>query len=146
MNGSINKLILPDSCFWFGLYHSKDTHHEKCKEIWESIQRYNILLPWPILYEFLNTRFVKQPSWVEKFNKARKRLAIKYINDQPYRREALEATIYSSIFKKRNINFVDMLIRFILNDVNLKIHFLVTFNEKDFMDVCQERRIEIYYG
>ena len=39
-----------------------------------------------------------------------------------------------------------MLIRFILNDVNLKIHFLVTFNEKDFMDVCQERRIEIYYG
>ena len=38
-----------------------------------------------------------------------------------------------------------MVIRFMLMNVNLKVDYLVTYNEKDFVDVCKKRKIGIYY-
>ncbi|CAH2405647.1 hypothetical protein MES4922_40360 [Mesorhizobium ventifaucium] len=38
---------------------------------------------------------------------------------------------------------VDCLIRLMLDDRNLKINYLATWNEGDFDDVCRKRRIEI---
>ncbi len=31
----------------------------------------------------------------------------------------------------------------ILSDENVRVNFFVTFNEKDFSDVCKKRKIEI---
>jgi len=31
----------------------------------------------------------------------------------------------------------------VLDDINVKVDYLATFNDADFVDVCQRRRIEI---
>jgi len=41
------------------------------------------------------------------------------------------------------ISLCDVLIRLLIEDVNLRIDALLTFNEKDFVDVCRKRRGEI---
>jgi hypothetical protein len=44
---------------------------------------------------------------------------------------------------KRPISLVDMVIRYILDDVNIRKDCLLTFNRRDFVDVCRKRQIEI---
>ena len=36
-----------------------------------------------------------------------------------------------------------MIIRFILDDVNVRIDALLTFDPSDFVDVCQQRKVEM---
>ncbi len=38
---------------------------------------------------------------------------------------------------------VDCLIRLIIEDENVKVDYLVTFNVRDFHDVCMKRGIEL---
>ena len=45
--------------------------------------------------------------------------------------------------RKRPLSMVDCLIRLMIEDVNVKLHYLATFNHRDFLDVCAARRIEI---
>ena len=41
------------------------------------------------------------------------------------------------------MSVVDSVIREIITDINVKIDYLITFNIKDFQDLCALRRIEI---
>ena len=68
---------------------------------------------------------------------------VEFIYDETYRDEALNNTY--SIHRKTvpQISLVDSIIREILKDINVKIDFLVTFNQKDFKDVCDIRNIEL---
>ena len=43
----------------------------------------------------------------------------------------------------KEIFFVDMVIREMLEDRNLKIDVMITFNPNDFIDVCIAKNIEI---
>jgi tryptophanase len=44
---------------------------------------------------------------------------------------------------KRQISLVDMVVRYILSDTKIKITGLITFNEKDFLDICKRRKMPI---
>jgi hypothetical protein len=68
---------------------------------------------------------------------------MEYLNDQEYRESALDKTIELATDSRRNISLVDMVIRYILDDKSLNINYLVTFNVKDFIDICKKRNIEI---
>ena len=37
---------------------------------------------------------------------------------------------------------VDCLIRLLIEDVNTRVNYLATFNERDFIDVCVRHRVE----
>ena len=69
MNARIPKTVLADTCFWFAIYDSKDQYHKEAIEIYEHIQNATIIIPWPTLYEVLNTYFVKQQIWMIQFEK-----------------------------------------------------------------------------
>ena len=63
-------------------------------------------------------------------------------NDDDYKHNALK-----EVFKSNKVGYTysltDSVIREILKDINIRINYLVTFNSKDWNDICQLRQIEM---
>ncbi len=140
---AVRKSVLVDTGFWIALHDSGDQHHGNASEIIELIRDENILIPWPTLYEFLNTRFTRDIRRVEGFARFVQK-STTLIDDVEYRENAFN--IFFGSFNKNNrktFSLVDLIIREVLMDISLKIDYLVTFNSGDFADICQRRRIEI---
>ena len=77
------------------------------------------------------------------FERVLKRPNIIRMDDSPYREEALLRTLQQAISARRPIALVDMLIRFMLDDVKVRVDCLLTYNVPDFADVCRKRNIQI---
>jgi len=45
--------------------------------------------------------------------------------------------------RTRPMSLVDMVMRLMLDDVNVRVDGLLTFNQKDFHDVCRKRGLEM---
>jgi hypothetical protein len=103
----------------------------------------NLILPYPVLYETLNTRFSKRENWMTEFEKYTKRQTTVLVPDAEYREKALSNTFFYSLRQKRPMALVDMSIRLMLEDVKLNINALITFNVGDFVDICASKRIEL---
>ncbi len=71
---------------------------------------------------------------------------LEWVDDGPYRASALEFTFQAALREGRALSMVDCLIRLMLDDLNLRINYLATWNERDFEDVCQPRGIVILPG
>ena len=137
------KNFVIDTGFWFALFDSIDDHHKQALDIYELIKENNIIIPFPTLYETINTAFSKQFLWMQKFQEIVNQPNITKLYDEQYRDEALVITYSSSIKQKRSLSLVDLIIRLILDDPTVRINYLVTFNVGDFSDVCRRRNIEI---
>ena len=134
--------IIVDSGFWFALYAPYDTYYMEAKSIVKHLNICNVIIPFPTLYESINTRLMKNSVAGAEFESVLKRPNVTIIDDAQIKNDALQIT-FTDESKKRNLSLVDNIIRLILDDVNYKIDGLVTFNKKDFIDVCQKRNIEI---
>jgi hypothetical protein len=138
----VPKNLLLDSGFWYALYDARDQYHEEATQFTEYLEFYNLLIPWPSLYETLNTRFVRHPEWLRAFEHYLHRPDIVRLPDEGYRDTALNSVL--SIGRGwRSISLVDMVIRSMIADPNIKIDVMITFNQDDFTDVCLTRNIEI---
>lgn len=135
--------ILIDSCFWYALFDSSESYHSKALDMKDYLEFGNIILPYPILYETLNTRFSKRDGWMSIFEEYLKRETTFLVPDTEYREKALSETFSYSLVQKRPMALVDVMIRLMLEDVNLNVNALISFNAKDFVDVCQSNRIEL---
>jgi len=132
--------ILTDTGFWFALFDKKDQYHKQALEIANKIDtNHYFVLPFPSLYETLNTTFIKNNRYV--FDRFLKTHHIITIYDSKYANQALDECLKPSNYQ---YSLVDIVMRMMILDVNLSIHALITFNEKDFSDVCQQRSIEIF--
>ena len=137
------KAIVLDTSFWIALYYPSDRYHEDATNLLTAVNRLQpiIYLPWPICYEVLRTKFVKNKNWVRQFKIHLDQLPIRRIDDSSYREKAFDATITEAIKGQRRISLVDMVIRHVLEDRSLKIDYLITYNQKDFVDVCKKTKI-----
>ena len=135
--------IIVDTGFWFALYDERDEYHNKAVELFEYLDMGKVIIPFPSLYETINTRFAKRVEYMESFKRFIERENVFLVDDSSYKDAALELTIDSSIGLKKPFSLVDMVIRLMISDVNMKIDYLLTFNKSDFMDVCLSRKIEI---
>jgi predicted nucleic acid-binding protein len=137
--------VLVDTGFWFAMFDPRDQNYPEVQETAELLENARILLPWPTLYETLRTKFVKNWKALNRFELFLKKPNIGYLDDIPYREAALELSFTSSLRKEpsRPLSMVDCLIRLIIEDVNIKIDYLATFNVPDFIDVCGKCRVEI---
>lgn len=143
----INKTVIIDSGFWFALYDkSEEERHKKAIGIFDKIKETKIIMPWPTLYEILKTKFTKNQISMTQFELLLKRTNITRLSDEVYKDAALEETFQESLHRHRPISFVDIIIRNIISDVKNKIDYLVTFNEKDFVDIIKKRKIEFFYS
>jgi len=138
------KYVLADTGFWYGLLEPRDTYHEEALIIADLIENQNVLIPWPSLYETMNTRFTKRADRMMQFESFIFKPNVILLDDSEYKDYALDLTFEYSRIGKRTFSLVDSMIRELLKDQNLKIDYLITFNKGDFIDLCQIRKIEIY--
>ena len=136
------KNLLLDSGFWYALYDARDPFHEQANAFAKHLDFYTLLIPWPSLYETLNTRFVRHPEWLRPFEKYVHRSSSVRLPDELYRDMGLDSVL-SIVRGWRSISLVDMVIRLMLVDPNIKIDAVVTFNQNDFVDICATRQIDI---
>jgi predicted nucleic acid-binding protein len=137
------KTILADTGYWIALFDPRDQFHTQAKPKANYLETFSVLFPWPIIYETLGTRFVKNQLGMAGFERVLKRRNVLFANDGFYREAALERTLQESRRGASAISLCDMMIRLILQDKKLRIDGLLTFNQKDFSDVCRTTKTEI---
>ncbi|KAB7739836.1 PIN domain-containing protein [Parvibaculum sedimenti] len=137
--------ILVDTGVWYAIFDQRDRPQEReaVDRLADRIARFHIIVPWPVTYETLRSRFVKNRLALEGFEKQLKSPNIILVEDTPYRDEALALSLESSLRKNRPLSLVDCLIRILLDEPDMKIRYLATYNERDFSDICRNRSIEI---
>jgi predicted nucleic acid-binding protein len=138
--------LLVDTGVWYALCDPRDrtVTQEAIEDIYSRVKVHSIVLPWPIAYETLRTRFVRSRLAMERFERELKRPRVALLDDTPYRGDALSLSIESSLRRGRPLSLVDCVIRLLLEDARARIRYLVTFNPRDFVDVCAARRIELW--
>ncbi len=137
--------ILIDTRFWYGFYDRKDNYFNQANELFEYLSLGKILIPYPSLYETINTRFAKNKEGIEAFEKLINKPEVVLIDDNDYKEETLELTMDMAIRMNKPYSLVDMIIRLMLADQHLKIDYLLSFNPEDFFDICSKKNIEILY-
>jgi len=138
---SFAKIVIVDTGFWYALHYRKDQYYEHAQQKADFLETSTVLIPWPSLYETLNTTFAKNALVVRRFETLLRQANVIRISDQPYREAALQ--IVSATVATRSMALVDMVIRLILDDINVRKHGLLTFNQKDFADLCRKHQIEM---
>lgn len=136
--------ILIDSGFWIAFYTPEDVkNHLKTLEIIKDFENNEILIPWPSLYEFVNTRLARRKENLYNFKQFLLKPNVLRISDNEYKEKSLENIFELNISHTNSVSLVDEIIRQMLLDKNLKIDYLVTFNRKDFEYDTQMRKIII---
>jgi len=136
------RTVLIDTGFWYAFYDDRDQFHEQAERKGDLLETSTLLLPWPSLYETINTRFVNRNRIaVRRFESLLRKPQVILLPDEPYREAALEAVL--GTVESRGMALVDMVVRLILDDVNVRKHGLLTFNHRDFSDLCRKHRVEM---
>lgn len=135
------KTVITDSGFWYAFYEPRDQYHAQAQQMDYILQTSTLLIPWPCLYETFNTRFAKNKNAITRFEALLRQPRVLRLDDEPYREAALAAAFTTAA--SRGMALVDMVIRLILEDTNVRKHGLLTFNPKDFSDLCRKHRIEM---
>ena len=135
--------VLTDTGIWYGLFDHADPYFAQAQTKVEYLDLAQVVLPWPILYETLGTRLVRNVPALRRFESYLKKPHVTLLEDALYRDAALDLTMDSSINRFRPLSLVDCVLRLMLDDVNTKIDYLMTFNPGDFADVCRRRHIEL---
>jgi len=137
------RYVLTDSGFWIALYDAEDGQHRDALKLREEMNnpKIKILIPWPIMYEVLRGGFIKDARRIQAFERDIKNLKAELEDDTAHRLSALEETF--SYASKWRVSLVDRIIWEML--AKLRIYSLITFNERDFSDICKRRKIPINY-
>lgn len=141
--------VLVDTGVWIELYaprnHAGDHGRtpEEVARVQARLEPLTAVIPWPAAYEALRTRFVANRPALEAFERRLKGPRVEFVDDSPYRDDALQLCFETGVRRGRPLSMIDCLMRLILEDVNTKIPLLATFNVRDFSDVCRKRGIEI---
>lgn len=140
-------IICVDTGFLLGLYDQSDQYHDRAKQQFTEYfehTRNNLLVPWPILYETLSTRLVKnrpamnllENDWIILSQQRR----LELLPDEPFRGDIIYecfAELRKHPAHARRLSLVDRVIRRMLSDVNVRIDAFITFNPSDFQDACR---------
>lgn len=134
--------IIVDTCFWIALYDASDHDHIWAEDTWNELNHGNkFLIPYPTMYEFVNTKLMWKKENVDFFKRLfENENLIQRISDEEYKDKALELSLR---WTNRTISLVDHTIRLMLDDDKIKKHALITLNVKDFVDVCRSRNIRM---
>jgi predicted nucleic acid-binding protein len=139
--------VLVDTGVWYELFSSRDRNRERNKEQVKAIERSSqndtILLPWPVMYETLKTKMVKDKPGLRNLEHQFSKPNMEFLPDLAYQEQSLIECFDSSLKKKRPLSLVDCLLRSLMLDRNLKIDQFATNNWGDFANVCNKREIEV---
>ncbi len=137
--------IIIDTCFWIALLDTKDNlaNTKIAEEYNELLELSNkIIIPFPSMYEFLNSRFSRRGFTAEFKSKLAQEQFI-FVMDDDYRSKAQE-NFFDGIVPgiKNDLSLVDEVIKEMIIDINLKIDCLISFDE-GLNNFASSRGIEI---
>src|SRR5947209_6988308 len=124
--------VLVDTGVWYAIFDARDERSAEGARKAELIEMLQVVVPWPTMYETLRTRFVKNKPALGRFERFLKGRQVVYLDDAGYRDEAFELSFEWSLRRKRPISMVDWIIRLVIDDVNVRLAYLATFNANDF--------------
>lgn len=139
----MNDTLLVDTGAWIALFDESSDDHDVIAGYSDIIEASPLIIPWPITYETLRTRFTRRPAWVAAFSTLVGRPGVTFVDDTAYRIDAFSLTVDYATRLKRDISMVDMLCRLLIEDPGVRVDYLVTPNRKDFVDVCYANGVEI---
>lgn len=138
--------VIVDTGFWYSFLGTREQErHSVAENVFYRLvqQETNFLVPFPTLYEAINTKLLKD-KYRDKADWFLKQLQSNphFINipDDEYKELAYNKTIEENY---RGFSLVDNVIRIMMEDKNLRISALLTFNVEDFIDVASKNGIEI---
>lgn len=65
---SQNQGLLVDTGFFIAMYDERDAHHAEAQDKRKLLDVCAVILPWPALYETINTRFFRRRGIVARYN------------------------------------------------------------------------------
>ena len=145
--------ICVDASFLIGLYDETDDFHVQAQDYF---LRYfpnggnRLIVPWPIIYETVSTKLVKnrERMWAleRDWTLLKSQHQLHLLSDLEFR-EGVVDDCFDELKKPpvhyRKLSAVDRVLRGILSDPNIQIRAFLTFNPKDFVDVCKAFRREM---
>ena len=134
--------VLVDSGFFFALFNERDRHHASARRLEAWLDLAQVILPWPILYETVNTRLARRPATLAKFEAIARAPETVLLDDSPYRAGSLQGVL-AQRGRPRPLSLVDAVLCNVIEDVNVPVSAVLTFNERDFLDVCLQHRVEL---
>ena len=138
-----NDTLLVDSGFFFALFNPRDQHHSDACKKQDWLEALSVVVPWPILYETINTRFVRRPETIVRFESILRSHDTVLLDDSPYRLDAYEDVFAQAKAKRNAMSLVDAVLCAILADTNVRIDAMLTFNSIDFGNICSVQRVEL---
>ena len=96
--------ILVDTGFLFALYEPRDEHHSKAVEKSEWLDLLPVTLPWPVLYETVNTRFSRRPATMARFDALVQRPGTELLDNAAYRADAYRiARDFADVYQRNGV-------------------------------------------
>lgn len=136
--------VLVDTGFFIALFDERDQHHASARQLEEWLDFAPIVIPWPILYETVNTRLARRPQILAKFGAIIRLPETLLLDDTPYREDSFAAAFAQNPARGRGpLSLVDAVLCNIIEDVNVPIAAMLTFNNRDFRSVCHENNVEL---
>ena len=142
----MRKVALLDSGYIFALLNDDDNYHLEAVEWSNHFSEFTLVLPWPILYETLNTKMMKafdqDKSLLRTFSDIIELPNVELLSDGEYRRLALE-DIRRHERSYEYISLVDRILMGIIEDIEVGVRHLFTFDRRDFSEVCARNSVTI---
>lgn len=137
--------ICADAGFLIALYDPRNAHHAHAVTRFDAFfspdsLRHVLLAPWPILYESLNTRQARREPALQQLSMdwtiLDRNEQLILFSDAAYREQALWDYLEIQVKGARALSLADRVIRAVLADPENTIDALLTYNSRDFSDVC----------
>ena len=139
--------VLADTNFWIALINPEDSLHNRAMNINDRIGFFDMVVPWPILYEPLGTHTIEKPSTVIFLKDWLNRKNIQKIPDADYRDEALKRVFHQAEDNVKRLSLVDFVISEILKANRYNINYFVSFDKKaiyyDWKNICNQKSITL---
>lgn len=125
------KTIILDTCYWIALFNpEKEKDKQKIVEFVSELideNHYEILIPFPTLYEFLNSKLSRKKNVNIETELAKPKYVKVY--DNKYRDKALNNFLHQISTSNYDVSLVDEVIKEMIEDVKLRTDIIVTFDE-----------------
>jgi predicted nucleic acid-binding protein len=121
--------ILVDTGFWIALFdpHDDPKNCIEAERIAKMIEQENLVIPFPTLYEFVNSKFSRKES-VTEFENLLNRPTINLLSDVEYKENAISNFFEKHRYTYSDLSLVDEILKLILHDKNIQIDYIVTFD------------------
>ena len=132
--------LLVDTGFFIAMYVERDSHHVEAQSKRELLDLFAIILPWPVLYETINSRFSRRRGIMARFDALITSGNTTLLDDSPYRVGAYRTVARNARWP---LSLVVAVLRAIIEDTSVAVAAVLTFNPGDFHDVCRPHSVEL---